>query len=134
MCLKLTEIHLILIALLPYQYKASTKKYKQCMIGKEDNKFLLNVVFNALSFLLAPLTLLLVRRPWYCTSTESLNNTTHNMKCLNSTPRSFSSTQSLNRVTHNTKRLKRIDSSAFASHSTPHYRNTTLVSTNCYHM
>ena len=39
--LKLTEIHLI--ALLPYQYKASTKKYKQYMIGKEDNKYLLNV-------------------------------------------------------------------------------------------
>ena len=25
------------------------------MIGKEDNKYLLNVIFNALSFLLAPL-------------------------------------------------------------------------------
>ena len=33
------------------------------MIGKEDNKYLLNVVFSALSFLLAPLALLLLRRP-----------------------------------------------------------------------
>ena len=37
-------------------------------------------------------------------------------------------------VTHNTKRLKRIGSSAFASHSTSYYKNTTLISTNCYHM
>ena len=34
------------------------------MIGKEDYKQLLNVVFSALSFLLAPLALLLLRRPW----------------------------------------------------------------------
>ena len=60
LCSKLTEIHLI--ALLLYQYKASTKKYKQCMIGKEDNKYLLNAVFSALSFLLAPFALLLLRR------------------------------------------------------------------------
>ena len=60
LCAKITEIHLI--ALLPYQYKASTLQYKKYMIGKEDNKYLLNVVFNAFLFLFAPLALLLLQR------------------------------------------------------------------------
>ena len=34
------------------------------MIGKEDNKYLLKVAFSALSFLLAPLPMLLLQRPW----------------------------------------------------------------------
>ena len=70
LCLKLTQIHLI--ALLSYQYKAITYQYKQYMIGKEDNKCLLNVVFSALSFLLAPLVLLLLRFPWVGSSGAAL--------------------------------------------------------------
>ena len=46
LCSKLTEVHLIV--LLPYQYKNSTLQYKQYMIEKEDNRYLLNVVFSTL--------------------------------------------------------------------------------------
>ena len=59
---KIDRIHLI--ALLPYQYKASTQQYNQYMIGKEDNKYLLNMSSVLIRSCLAPLVLLLLRRPW----------------------------------------------------------------------
>ena len=67
LCLKLTEIHLI--TLLSCQYKASTWQYKQYMIGKDDNKYLLNVVFSSLSFLLPP-------SPCYCSGVPAIITTT----------------------------------------------------------
>ena len=72
--------------------------------------------------------------PQSFSSNESLNSTNHNTKRSNSTHQSFSSNESLKSTNHNTKRLKRIDSSAFTSHSTSYYRNATLVSTTCYNM